>query len=209
MLDLLKLKENKRNKIVKHFKNENEMSEIRHYPPANKEWFNSIYAYNKDTSKSLPSADKVILKLIKSYFNLYSKKLESKIKSRRLATRRRRLSTNRMLVSRAELKHSNDKVTITIYLYNRQKIYFINRIKKIDNLFSFLSLYVNDNEKKILEKKTMNLALSKDILKNVKLKVKKIMSKILTERKIFIKTPLTISDKLDISLNENKFISSS
>ena len=109
----------------------NEIGQTRHYPPANKEWFNSIYAYNKNTIKLLPIADKVILRLVKSYFNLYSRKLEKKIKSRRLRMRVRRLSTNRILVSRAELKHTNDKVVITLYVYNRQKKYYLNKINKI------------------------------------------------------------------------------
>ena len=182
MLNLLKLKKNKQishdNKAVKLINNGNEKSDIRHYPPANKEWFNSIYAYNKDTIKLLPSADKVILKLIKSYFNLYSKKLESKIKSRRLATRLRKLSTNRILISRPELKHSSDKITITIYLYNRQKTYLLNKIA--------------------------NIRLSEEILKNVKEKVKKIMLRISEEKKIFMKTPF-ISDKAERVVKENIF----
>lgn len=182
MLNLLKLKKNKQisheNKAVKLINNENERSDIRHYPPANKEWFNSIYAYNKDTIKLLPSTDKVILKLIKSYFNLYSKKLESKIRSRRLATRLRKLSTNRILISRPELKHSSDKITITIYLYNRQKTYLLNKIA--------------------------NIRLSEEILKNVKEKVKKIMLRISEEKKIFMKTPF-ISDKAERVVKENIF----
>lgn len=210
MLKILKLKKNKQsfyeNKAVNLLNSGNEISEIRHYPPANKEWFNSIYAYNKDTSKLLPSADKVILKLIKSYFNLYSKKLESKIRSRRLAMRLRKLSTNRILVSKPELKHSNDKVTITIYLYNRQKRYFLNKIKKINSIFSFLRLLKSDSKKIVWRKKLRNLELSKKILKNVKEKVKKIMLKISREKKIFIQTPL-ISNKAEIMVKENKFIS--
>ena len=182
MLNLLKLKKNKQishdNKSVNLINNGNERSDIRHYPPANKEWFNSIYAYNKDTIKLLPSADKVILKLIKSYFNLYSKKLESKIRSRRLATRLRKLSTNRILISRPELKHSSDKITITIYLYNRQKTYLLNKIA--------------------------NIRLSEEILKNVKEKVKKIMLRISEEKKIFMKTPF-ISDKAERVVKENIF----
>lgn len=182
MLNLLKLKKNKQishdNKAVKLINNGNERSDIRHYPPANKEWFNSIYAYNKDTIKLLPSTDKVILKLIKSYFNLYSKKLESKIRSRRLATRLRKLSTNRILISRPELKHSSDKITITIYLYNRQKTYLLNKIA--------------------------NIRLSEEILKNVKEKVKKIMLRISEEKKIFMKTPF-ISDKAERVVKENIF----
>lgn len=208
MLNLLTLKKNKQDqkKTVKLLNSGNEMSEIRHYPPANKEWFNSLYAYNKDTSKLLASADKVIFKLIKSYFNLYSKKLESKIRSRRLAMRIRKLSTNRILVSRPELKHSSDKINITIYLYNRQKIYFFNKIKKINSVFSFLKLLKNDSKKRVLEKKAINLGLSKNILKSVKEKVKTIILKISREKKIFIKTPL-ISDKAEILAKENKFIS--
>ena len=107
---------------------------ITHYPPANKEWFNSIYAYNKNTLKSLPVADKVVIKLIKSYFNFYSRKLEGKIKSPRLRTRIRRLSTNKIFVSRAEFKHTNSKVTVTLYIYNRQKKYFFNKIRRLNTI---------------------------------------------------------------------------
>ena len=117
----LKLKNNKlANAWFTNHKNGNETGKTRHYPPSNKEWFNSIYAYNKNTPKLLPLADKVILKLIKSYFNLYSRYLEKKTKSPRLRLRIKRLSTNRLLVSRAELKHTSDKVVVTIYVYNRQ-----------------------------------------------------------------------------------------
>lgn len=59
-------------------------TKARHYPPATKEWFNSIYAYNKNTFKSLPSADKFVLRFIRSYFNMFSRKLEKKIRARRL-----------------------------------------------------------------------------------------------------------------------------
>lgn len=111
--------------------NNNFVGKPRHYPPANKEWFNSIYAYNNNTIKSLPATDKSILKLIKSYFNLYSRKLEKKIRSRRLRVRAIRLSTNRMLVSRPEIKHTNDKVIITLYVYNRQNKYYLNKINRL------------------------------------------------------------------------------
>ncbi len=75
-----------------------------------------------------------MIKLIKSYFNFYSKKLEGKIKSKRLRTRIRRLSTNRIFVSRAEFKHTNSKVTVTLYIYNRQKKYFFNKIRRLNTI---------------------------------------------------------------------------
>lgn len=144
MLNIYNLKLNNQNKdkvISLHKKGKGkdknqgeELGLITHYPPANKEWFNSIYAYNKNTLKSLPVADKVVIKLIKSYFNFYSKKLEGKIKSKRLTTRIRRLSTNRIFVSRAEFKHTNSKVTVTLYIYNRQKKYFLNKIRRLNTI---------------------------------------------------------------------------
>lgn len=60
--------------------------------------------------------------------------MDKKIKSRLKRTRIRRLSTNRILVSKAEVKHTSDKVLITVYVYNRQKKYYLDKIKKISLL---------------------------------------------------------------------------
>ena len=109
----------------------NDMGKTRHYPPATQEWFNSVYAFNKNTIKLLPVADLAIISLMKSYFNLYNKKLERKIRFPRLRVWNRRLSTNRILVSKAELKHTSNKIIITLYTYNRQRIYLLNKLKKI------------------------------------------------------------------------------
>ncbi|MCZ6915025.1 MAG: hypothetical protein O7C59_11760 [Rickettsia endosymbiont of Ixodes persulcatus] len=96
----------------------------------------------------------VKLKLVKSYYNLYSRKLEKKIKSRRLRIRGRRLSTNRILISRAELKHTNDKVIVTIYVYNRQKKYFFNKIISIAIIKNLLP---HITKVKIIKKKSLNI----------------------------------------------------
>ena len=117
----------------------NDVGHTRHYPPANKEWFNSIYAYNKNITKVLPVTDKIVIRLIKSYFNLYSRKLQRKTRLPRSRRKKRRLSPKRILVSRPELKHSSDKVIITLYVYNRQNTYYLNKIKKVATL-ALLSL---------------------------------------------------------------------
>lgn len=208
MLNILNLKKKEYNNTDKLVSNVNEYSEVRHYPPANKEWFNSIYSYNKDTSKLLPSADKVIFKLIKSYFNLYSKGLEKKAKIRRLAKRFKRLSTNRILVSKAELKHSGDKVIITVYLYNRQEKYHFNRYLSLNKIFGFIKVKKKkDSLKNLLRKRKANLNLTKNILKNVKNKVKLVMLRFLREKKIFFTKPFfsnILSENL--KLNENKYL---
>ena len=158
MLNILKLKLKNKNSVNFEKINVNSVSQTRHYPPASKEWFNSIYAYKKDTTKLLPNTDTVIIKLIRSYFNLYSRKLEKKIRSPRMRTWMRRLSTDRILVSRAEVKHTADKVYITLYLYNRQKRYIINKIKEIRfflfNMANLLNFLNNKNLKRLKKKLT-------------------------------------------------------
>ena len=140
---------NAKNKIIAESKIElkskkklwdlNYAGKIKHYPPANKEWFNSIYAYNHNTLKILPSADKAISKLIKGYFNSYSRELQSKAinkipRSRRLRVKKARLSTYRMLVSKAELKHTSEKITVTVYVYNNEEKHYLDIIKSMDTI---------------------------------------------------------------------------
>lgn len=154
----------------------NYISKPKHYPPANKEWFNSIYSYNKNTSKLVPAADHAILKLVKSYFNFYSRKLEKRARLQRLRIRLRKLSTNRILVSKPEVKHTNDKVVITIYLYNRQKKYYLNKIKRIASI---------DQIDKLLPKK-----LKKSLIKNIKLWPSNLKMHILREKSVKIRSKL-------------------
>jgi hypothetical protein len=53
----------------------------------------------------------------------------------------RRLSTTRILVSKAELKHhSVDKVIITLYIYNRQAKYYKKKMLKLFNKIMSISL---------------------------------------------------------------------
>ena len=109
-------------------KKSNELGKTRHYPPSNQEWSNSIYAYNKNLIKLLPVKDDLVNKILKSYFNLSLFHNKIKNKSRRLRNRFRRYTVNRIFLSRAEMKHTNNKVIITVYTYNRNLKYLYNRI---------------------------------------------------------------------------------
>ena len=188
----------------------------KHYPAANKEWFNSIYAYNLNTIKLLPAMDKVIFKFLKSYFNLYSPKLENKVgfnKFRIRFKRFRRLSINRIFISKAELKHTSDKVIITLYIYNRQKKYYLNKLKTIRTLdllkkkyFNY-KLYIIKKKGLIMIKKIMQ---QKKLLfhncyynnyeKNYEIKYLKIFFK-----KCLHKELLSLYFYQILSLNESKF----
>ena len=197
----------------------NETGQTRHYPPANKEWFNSIYAFNKNTTKLLPVADKVILKLIKSYFNLYNRILEKKIKFRRLRMRVRRLSTNRIFVSKAELKHTNDKVVITLYVYNRQEKYYLNKIKKLtlrnslyENLGRFYSnilesIFLNDTKMftRLYEFMVANIKFSgRDKRSVLVIQSSRIISKVIKHINILFKTLNRNSKDLDDYFDNSK-----
>jgi hypothetical protein len=143
MLNILKLKINK-TKCIKVNNNEkyiNVVGDVKHNSPANKEWLNSIYSFNNNTTKLLPVADKFIIKLIRNYFNLYSRKWEITTRLPKIRKWMRRLSTTRILVSKAELKHhSVDKVIITLYIYNRQAKYYKQKMLKLFNKIMSISL---------------------------------------------------------------------
>jgi len=127
MLNLFKLYYNK--KIEKQ-KIDPQEKHNKHYPSAVREWNNSIYVFNKNAINLIPQATELVNKLIKSYFNLYNLKLERKIRSNRLLGRLRKLSSNKIYVSNGEFKHTNNKVVITLYLFNRQKFNIDKKIQK-------------------------------------------------------------------------------
>ena len=67
--------------------------------------------------------------MIKNYFNLSNLKLKN-FKKGKISNKSVKLSTNKIFLSNGEIKHTNDKVIITLYLYNRQKYNYLYKIKK-------------------------------------------------------------------------------
>ena len=120
----------------------------KHYPSPTREWNNSIYSYNKNTTNLIPSSTILATKLIKSYFNLYNYKLDGLTRENKLLNRLRKLSSNKIYLSNGEFKHRNDRVIIILYIFNRQ---MQNYILSIENnyLKSFKINLVNRN--KIIE----------------------------------------------------------
>lgn len=125
MLNLLKIKEIKKeliNPLTTKFK---------HFPSSVREWNNSIYVFNKNTLNLIPSTTISAMKIIKGFFSVYNKDLEKKMRSKRLLLRLRRLSSNRIYLSRGEFKHINNNVSINIYMFNRQKHNYLSKLKNI------------------------------------------------------------------------------
>lgn len=92
-----------------------------------------MYAYNQNYIKNLSVADKTLSQLVKSYFNFYFN--QKVLKSSKIATRFRRLSLNKILISKAELKHTSSKVTVTLYTYNAEKIFLTLKLKNLLKAF--------------------------------------------------------------------------
>ena len=118
-----------------------EYNNIIFYPSSSKEWFSSVYSYNKLYVKSLISYDVVLNKLLGSYCNMLQDKIKILFKRRR--NNKIRYSANKLYASRAELKHTNTRIFITLYVYNKQKSTIERFIRKIITLILFKKRIVN------------------------------------------------------------------
>lgn len=117
---------NKKSKIVRSKPLryiESDTGKTRHFTPAAQEWYNSIYNYNYNYIKNLPIADKNLMDLLKSYFNAKINKEFLKTKVKSLQMRFKRLSSKRTFVGKGELKHTNNKIIITFYIYNAEGMF--------------------------------------------------------------------------------------
>jgi hypothetical protein len=117
----------------------NDIGNTKYLPPVSKEWKNSVYNYNSNYNINYPVYDLKINELIKGYFNLYfnHKFLGHKYISRKS----KRKSLNKIFVSKAEIKHTNNKAIITLYVYNRERISLLNRLSFLKEM-----LEVTENE---------------------------------------------------------------
>jgi hypothetical protein len=129
----------------------------KHFPSALREWNNSIYVFNKNALNLIPSTTLTAINLIKSFFNLYNSTVERKMRTKRLLLRLRRLSLNKIFVSNGEFKHTNNKVTITLYIFNRQKRSYLNRMRKLRFFFFNTSEQKNNIAKKIMRESKLKI----------------------------------------------------
>ena len=134
------------NKIIPFKVKSSEVGKSRYFLPVSKEWKNSIYAFNQNNIKNMAIYDININLLIKSFFNLYfnPKFLYNKDRS----IKYRSLSFNKIYASKAEIKHTNNKAIFTVYVYNREKIALLKRIKILKiSFYKNVKSLVYNNEK--------------------------------------------------------------
>lgn len=88
----------------------------KHFPPAIKEWQNSVYTYNPKLTISLLVIDQMIIKIITSYLNSFY--LEDQNKNHLVRQKIHSHYMNKVYIAQPEVKHTNSKVVITIYIYS-------------------------------------------------------------------------------------------
>lgn len=133
---------NKGYKLVPFNVSLNDVGKTKYLPPISKEWKNSVYNYNSNNTINYPVYDLNVNSLIKSYFNLYFN--HKYINHKYISRKKKRKSFNKIFVSKAEIKHTNSKAIITIYIYNREKLSLLKKISKLSKiLIKFMVLLIN------------------------------------------------------------------
>lgn len=102
--------------------------------PAEKQWKNSIFLFNKKNLGNISEFDKLIVRMSNGFYNMFKFNLEKRLRKNNFYLMRRRfkrLSFKRIFVSRPEIRHKIDKVLLTFYTYNRQKTYLLKKIKTL------------------------------------------------------------------------------
>jgi len=141
---------------------------LKHFPSSTRFWDSSIFLYNNNTLSLIPNISKLAINFIKNYFYLFNRKIERKIRRKKIYNRHRKLSINRIFLSKGEFKHTNNKVIITLYIFNKQKNNYLLKLKKI-YLNKFLKNIISLKKNNVIE----SLSSRKNILSNKLILLKK------------------------------------
>src|SRR5882757_2993524 len=164
---------------------------------------NRSFLYNKNTLSLIPNISKLAIKFIRNYFYLYNKKIEKKIRRVFLYNKFRKLSKSRIFLSKGEFKHTNNKVIITLYTYNKQKNNYLLKLKK-RYINKFLLKMLNLKKKRFNKSKNKNLINKLILLKKLnRITIKGFL--VLLEANRFKPKVLRILKKLYEKKKLNKF----
>jgi hypothetical protein len=188
---------NTKNKSVPFKPQYNSVGDIKYFPADSKEWNNKIYFFNYNYMQNLFIYDMNIYKLIKNYFSMYFKK--NLVFKRALAPKRKDLSLNKVYISKPEIKHTNSKAVITIYVYNRENISILKNIKKrkLIKLLNIIKRVINKLERIFINSKIFSN--KNTFLKNL------FFLKNIFKLKIIKKLNYIRKTKFKLNLNEYKF----
>lgn len=144
---------NNNSKIIKFNNRENEIGYTKYLPSFSKEWKNTIYSFDKKILSNIPTFTDNINKIIRSYFDLFFKDRKFIDMPKFILLKRRRNFLRRIFTSNAEIKHTNNKIIITLYVLNREKNILKKKYLKMNNIVNkkliqqFYSLYKHNLRK--------------------------------------------------------------
>ena len=127
----------------------------RYEAPVSKEWKNTAYFYDKNNLKNIPLNDINLNKTIKSYFNLHFK--NKFIHLKHMSLKRKRSLLKRIYVSNVEIKHTNNKAIITLYVLNTKKKILYKKYLKSKRVFESIKNYILNIQRNFLIKKISSL----------------------------------------------------
>nr|NP_775396.1 putative ribosomal protein S3 [Akanthomyces muscarius]AAO14657.1 putative ribosomal protein S3 [Akanthomyces muscarius] len=139
----IKLKNILLSKVPQKITLNNKIADIRktkYLPSFSKEWKDTIYSYNKNIMKNIPSHHLNINKIIQSYFNLFFSTNKNNQNKRFISfgkyitMKRRRNLLRKIYVSNPVFKFSYFSAFITLFSLSREKVFYkkniLKRIKK-------------------------------------------------------------------------------
>ena len=146
----------------------------------------------------MPESNLLSFKIIKSYFNLYNYILEKKLSTKVISPRLKKLTSNRIYISKAEFKHTNNKVIISLFIFNKQKYnYIINANKK------YVKAFFKENVIKklfLIKHKAIYLLKNANTLNHFLLQ--KLNIKLITEKSLFKNIKNLYEKYIDITLKK-------
>lgn len=154
-----------------------DVGDIQYFPAWSKEWRNSVYHYNSNLIKNFPIYDINIVKIIKSYFNIYFNNLFLKYKH--VLNRRRRLSFNKIFFARPEIKHTNSKGIVTLYTFNREKLALMQKIRMVSFFIWKLTCLLGSGKKSTIKLPINIKVINSEWLQNYDKYVKEVKTKLL------------------------------
>lgn len=141
------------------FQNTNRIKSSKHFPSSTREWKSSIFLYNKNNLNLIPTTELSAVNIIKNYFSFFNREIENRLRTKRLGRKLRRRSLNKIFMSNGEFKHTNNKVIINLYIFNRQNHNYLSIAKKIKTKINFYLSYSENlflNRSKILKQGILN-----------------------------------------------------
>jgi hypothetical protein len=98
------------------------------FNPSVNEWKNSLYSFNKYYLNTYLD-EKVVNIILNSYFNLTQFKTD------------KFYSLKRIIVGKSDIKHSINSIILNLYIFNKEKLFYLKRIWMLNKIVKKKSIY--------------------------------------------------------------------